>query len=89
MTIGFIGMNICATASISPNSSLVAKSLEKCTLSRSLIIGISAFTTSLGILLIDGAGGPIYEKDKRNPFYLTLCFEAAFVLVTLILACCK
>ena len=87
MTIGFIGINICGTGAFSPNMSLISKSIEKCTLSRALIIGVVTSFSYMGLILLDAIGGHMYDRDKRNPFYLILGFEAGFILLTCILAC--
>ena len=87
MTFGFIG-----TCTISPclflvNQSLLTKSIAECTFSRGVFLSASAMIGSIGIFIIDGVGGNMYDSNKRNPFFLCIGMVIFLLLVTFLLAC--
>lgn len=83
---GFILMNITSSGIFTLNQTLMAKSVEKCNLSRGVFMGAQAMCSGLGILLIDGVGGNLYDSDPRNPFYMCIGSESVLIAITAVLA---
>ena len=67
----------------------MTKSIAECTLSRGIFLGVQAFFSSCGVLLIDGLGGHIYDIDKRDPYFLCIACECFVILITVLLAVCR
>lgn len=68
------------------NTALMVKSIASCSLSRGVFLGAQAFCSSIGVFLIDGLGGHIYESDKRNPYYIVISIECFLIVVMVVLA---
>ena len=52
-------------------------------------MGVTAFFSTIGVMLIDFVGGRLYKRDKLNPFYICLGVESGFLAMTLCLALCR
>jgi len=89
MTIGFIASIISATAAYQIQSTLLSKSLANCTMSRGLILGATAFVTSIGVLIISYGGGHLYGTEKRSPAFISIAGESLTVILIIVLACAK
>ena len=89
MSISFIVANIFAGSIGTINSTLLGKSIASATLSRGVLLGAAAVCGSIGVLLIDGVGGHVYDLDKRNPFWMVISSEGLVIILTIGLALAK
>ena len=89
MAVGFIISNVFSTAIFTANQALLVKSIVDCTHSRGLFLGVQAFSSSCGVLLIDGLGGHIYDFDKRNPYYICMGSTSLVIFVCIVLSLCR
>ena len=89
MTIGFVTSIISASAVYQIQTTLLAKALENADLSRGLIMGATAFITSIGVLIISYGGGHLYGVDNRSPAFIAITAESITVLLIIILALSK
>ena len=63
------------------NLALQSKAIANCTTARGVLMGAQGFVMSLGTIVIDGLGGPLYDSCKRNPFFIVISGEALVLLV--------
>jgi len=89
MTSGFILTYVMSSSLFSLNQAMFGKSLEHCVQSRGVFLGVGAFCSSLGAILINLLGGRLYETDKRDPFYICLGAEICILILIMVLACLK
>lgn len=73
-------------AAMALSTAFMNKSIQGATLSRGVFLGANSFITSCGTLLIDGVGGHVYDRDKRNPYVIAMSGESLVILVMIVLA---
>lgn len=83
MMIGFVAVCISTGLIFGLNQALLGKSIQKFQLSRGVFLGVAAFFSSLGNLLIDIVGGRLYNGNKLSPFYICITAEAIYLFLTI------
>ena len=86
MTIGFIGTLMVSPCAYAANTALMSKSIVDSTFSRGVFLSASATMGSLGIGILDLAGGHLYDADKRSPIFFAMGVDALVVLIIIFLA---
>ena len=89
MTIGFIGTLMVNPLAFAANTALLAKSIVDCTFSRGVFLSSAATMGSIGIGILDLAGGHLYDTDKRSPIFFAMGLDCIVVVIIIILAICK